>query len=108
DRQAKAMADGYEFIANAAFHIIQLPPEQRAAAWDSYVQQGVGMGYDGLSQYLGKYSEEALNGAVAKAKQMPQFQKFQQPDYQAVGEGGLAGFQFGQPIQQGGQVQNFA
>lgn len=108
DRQAKAMADGYEFIANAAFHIIQLPPEQRPAAWDSYVQQGVAMGYDGLSQYLGKYSEEALNGAVAKARQMPQFQRFQQPDYMPVGEGGLAGFQFGQPIEQGGAPQNFA
>lgn len=108
DRQAKMMVDSYEFIANAAYDIIQRPPAERPAAWDAYVQQGVGMGLDGLGRFLGKYSEEALNGAVAKAEQMQQFKKFQQPSYEQVGPGGLVGFQFGQPMQQGGQVQNFA
>ncbi len=33
---------------------------------------------------------------------------FQQPKYEAIGEAGLAGFQYGKPIQQGGQPQSFA
>src|SRR5690606_7779536 len=108
DRQAEAMTAAYEFIADAAFDIVQKPPAERAAAWDAYVQQGVAMGFDGLGQFLGKYSEEALNGAVAKAQQMQPFKKFQQPNYMAVGEGGVIGLQYGQPIGQGGQPQNFA
>lgn len=105
--QTEKALEGYDFIANAAYQIVQLPPEQRAQAWDAYVQQGVQLGFDGLAQYAGQYSDQALNSIVAKAGEMKEFQTFQQPKYVPVGEGGLSGFQFGQPIMQGGQPQNF-
>lgn len=84
DRQAAEAVKGYEFIANAAFDLSQLPPEQRPAAWDQYIQQGVQMGFDGLAQYQGRYSEQALNSIVAKAGQMQELQTFMRPSYQAV------------------------
>jgi hypothetical protein len=107
DRQADKALEGYEFISNAAFQIVQLPPEQQPAAWDAYIQQGMQMGFDGLGQFLGQYDPQTLNSVVAKAGQMKEYQQFQQPKYTPIGEAGLAGFQFGQPIQEGGQPQNF-
>lgn len=102
----KAM-DGIKYIASAAYQIAPLPSEaEKAAAWDSYIDRGVAM-FPGLAQYKGKYSPESLNAILAQAGEMQQFQTYQQPKYTPVGEGGLAGFQFGVPIQQGGQAQNF-
>lgn len=105
--QTEKALEGYDFIANAAYQIVQLPEEQRPQAWDAYIQQGVQLGFDGLGQFLGQYNPQTLNGVVAKAGEMKQFQEFQQPKYTPIGEAGLAGFQFGQPIQQGGQPQDF-
>lgn len=105
--QTDKALEGFDYVANAAYQITQLPPEQRAQAWDAYIQQGTQLGFDGLAQYQGQYSDQLLNSVVAKAGEMQQFQKFQQPSYTPVGEGGLAGFQFGQPIQRRGQPQNF-
>jgi hypothetical protein len=51
--------------------------------------------------------EQVLMSALAMTGQLDQWEQFKQPKYSTVGEGGLAGFQFGQPIQQGGQPQNF-
>jgi len=99
--QLEKAGKGFDFIGDAAFQMIKLPPEQRAAAWEQYIQQGVAMGFDGLSQYSGQYSEQSLNSIVAKAGKMQEFQKFQQPNYIPRGEGGLQGFQFGVPLKDG-------
>lgn len=102
----KAQEARDEYIANSAYHIVTLPEAQRGPAWDSYIAQGAER-FPELAQYRGQYSPERLNSIVAKAGQMPQFQKFQQPDYVPVGEGGLSGFQYGVPIMAGQQAQNF-
>lgn len=96
--QAEKAAEGFDFIAEAAFQIVKLPPEQRAQAWDGYIQRGVEMGFDGIGQYKGQYSEQNLNSVVSRAGQMQEYQKFQQPDYQPVGENGMQGFQYGVPM----------
>jgi hypothetical protein len=95
-------AQGRTALAEAAFDIIQTPDQaQRAAKWDSYAQRF------NRPDLVGGYSDQALNEVVARGGLQQEFQKFRQPDYVPVGEGGLAGFQYGQPIQQGGQPQNF-
>jgi ribosomal protein L20 len=95
-------SQGRTALAEAAFDIIQTPdPAQRASKWDSYAQRF------NRPDLVGKYTDQALNEIVAQGGLQQEFQRFQQPDYVPVGEGGLAGFQFGQPIQQGGQAQNF-
>jgi hypothetical protein len=99
--QAETAAKGIDFIADAGFQMIKLPPEQRAAAWDQYIERGVQMGFDGLAQYRGQYSEQNLNSIIAKAGKMQPFQEFQQPKYTPVGENGLQGFQFGVPLANG-------
>lgn len=114
----KAQADQHEmaqkqrgemakYVANAAFDIIQRPEQERAAAWDAYIEQGAQQ-YPGLTQYRGQYTPQALQALVAEAGKSQEFAQFQRPTYTPIGEQGLAGFQYGQPIQQGGQPQNFA
>jgi ribosomal protein L20 len=94
---------GRTALAEAAFDIIQTPDQaQRAAKWDSYAQRF------NRPDLVGQYTDQRLNEVVAQGGLQQEFQRFQQPDYLPVGEGGLAGFQFGQPIQQGGQPQSFA
>lgn len=88
DRQAGMMADGYEYIAQAALAIDQLPEEQRAAAWDQYVDRGVQMGLDGLERFRGQYSPQALQAAVAKAGSMGDLLGNRQPKYMAIPQGG--------------------
>lgn len=104
DRTKKTAIDGIKYISNAAFQIATLPENQRAAAWDQYVEQGAAQ-FPGLMQYKGKYSPEALNSIVSQAGEMKEFQTFQQPKYIPYGEGGMQGFQFGQPIA-GGNMQS--
>lgn len=109
DAQASKAVEGFKFLSQAAYDIVQRgTPEERAALFDQYINQAVSMGFDGMAQYRGQYSDQLLNSFVAKADGMKQFMEFQQPDYEAVGEGGLVGFQFGQPMQQNGATQNFA
>lgn len=103
DHSKKKAVDGIKYISGAAFQIVQLPPEQRPAAWDAYIDQAVGQ-YPGLAQYKGKYSPEALNSIVSQAGQMPEFQKFQQPRYVPLGEQGAIGLQYGRPIPGGPTV----
>lgn len=103
----KQRGETAKYVANAAFHIITLPPEQRPAAWDAYIEQGAQQHPD-LMQYKGQYSPQALDALVAEAGKSQEFAQFQQPRYTPVGEQGLAGFQYGVPIQQSGQPQNFA
>lgn len=107
DRTKKQAIDGIKYIGDAAYQIVQLPEQQRAAAWDAYIDQGVSM-FPGLAQYKGKYSPQALNSIVSQAGQMKEFQTFQQPKYAQVGENGLAGFQYGKPLNgTDGKPQNF-
>lgn len=101
EAREKQMEAGREAVANAAFDIIQTPPEQRAAKWDAYVTRF------NMPELAGQYSDELLYAKVAEAGLTERLQRFMQPSYEAVGEGGLAGFQFGQPIQQNGQPQDF-
>lgn len=105
DNSKKKAVDGIKYISGAAFQIVQLPPEQRPAAWDAYIDQAVGQ-YPGLAQYKGKYSPEALNSIVSQAGQMPEFQKFQQPRYVPVGEQGLQPLQYGKPMAGGPMVNS--
>lgn len=97
DQQLGKAKEGVDFIANAAFNIVKLPEEQRAAAWDAYIERGVGMGFDGLAEYRGGYTPDALNSLVAQAGQTQKFETYQQPRYVAVGETGLQPTQFGRP-----------
>jgi hypothetical protein len=94
---------GRAALAEAAFDIVQTPDQAgRAAKWDAYAQRF------NRPDLVGQYSDQRLNEVVAQGNLQQEFQRFQQPNYEAVGEGGLAGFQFGQPIQEAGQSQNFA
>lgn len=100
DEQKAGIIDAGKYLSEAAFNIVTLPENQRAAAWDSYIEQGTAR-FPGLAQYRGKYSPQALQSAVAQAGQMQEFMTFQQPKYVPVGENGLQGFQYGKPIGEG-------
>ena len=88
DNQRQQIAKQVDFVGNAALAVSRLPPEQRPAAWDSYIQQGVAAGFTDLAQYQGRYSDEALNGALAQAGMIKQFIDMNEPKYQVVPEGG--------------------
>jgi len=105
-RQADKAVEGIRFVANAAYDIIQRPPEQQPLLWDQYIERGIQMGFDGLAQYRGKFDPVALNSIVAKADGMRQFMEYQQPKYVPDQGYGMQGFQFGKPIgaDQGGQL----
>jgi len=83
--QIKQSAD---YIGNAALNISRLPPEQRAAAWDAAVVEGERLGIRGLAQQAGQYSEQALQGALAKAGMVKDFISATEPHYQVIPEGG--------------------
>tara|TARA_R110000772_G_scaffold89304_2_gene185104 strand:+ start:1753 stop:2613 length:861 start_codon:yes stop_codon:yes gene_type:complete len=88
DRQVEAATRGFEFIAQGALWIDSLPEDQRAAAWDDTIAQGVQQGYDQLAQYSGQYSEQALQGVVARAGQTQQLITRRDPRYTAIPQGG--------------------
>lgn len=79
DRQLEKATEGFEFIGQAAFAIDALPPEQQAAAFDAYIEQGVQLGFDGLGQYRGQYNPQLLQGIVAKSGEMQPFMKAREP-----------------------------
>lgn len=109
DDRGKAEADKtMGAIAQQAFSILQLPPEQRGAALQDTLarMQAQGMDVSGFKS-TGDPTQD-LKIVLAQAGKLDEWEQFAQPKYTPVGEGGLAGFQFGQPIQQGGgQVRNF-
>lgn len=76
-----------EYVGNAALDISRLAPEQQAAAWDSYIQQG-SQQYPALAEYQGKYSPQALQSALASSGMMKQFIDMTDPKYQVIPEGG--------------------
>lgn len=109
DRQKDFILEGMKFVSGAAYDIAQRPEHERPALWDQYIEQGVAAGHTELAQHRGKYSPGALNAIVAQAGEMKSFMEFQQPKYIAPGEGGLRGFQFGQPIRDAsGQPAQFS
>ena len=88
DTRARARAtEGFNFIGQAALDIDRLPEEQRPAAWDAAIDQGVQMGYGGLSQYRGQYSPQSLQGVVARAGQMAPLLSGRDPHYVPLNEG---------------------
>lgn len=103
-RQADKAVEGFKFIGQAAYDIIQRPEHERPVLWDQYIERGIQMGFDTLAQYRGKYDPVALNSVVAKAEGMKSFMEFQQPSYKPDQGYGFQGFQFGRPIE-GGSVQ---
>lgn len=74
-------------IGQAALAVSQLPPEQRPAAWDGYIDQ-LSQRYPELAEYRGQYSEQALMGAIAQAEQMGKFFELSDPRFQVIPEGG--------------------
>lgn len=103
ENSKKKAVDGIKYVASAAYKIKQLPPEQRPAAWDAYIDQGVAQ-YPGLAEYRGKYSDQSLDSIVAKAGETKMFEEFQQPRYVPLGEQGAIGLQYGRPIPGGPTV----
>jgi hypothetical protein len=99
DDQQRAEVDKTDdALAEAMFAIVQLPEEQRPQAWDYYADKL------GRPDYKGQYSPQMMNIITARQGIQERFQKFQQPNYTPVGEGGLAGFQYGQPMQGGANM----
>lgn len=108
DRQKQAVDQGMNAIGQQAFSILQLPPEQQGPALQQALATLNAQGIDTSQFALTGDPTADLKAALAMAGKLEAWEKFAQPDYAQVGEGGLVGFQFGQPIQQNGRVQNFA
>lgn len=85
--EKQALEKRVDYIGQAALRVSQLPAEQRAAAWDSYIAQGA-QTFPDLAQYQGKYSPDALNAALAQAGQVKTFLELEKPDYRVIPEGG--------------------
>lgn len=94
-------------VAQQAFHILQMPPDQQEAALQQAVAGLQQQGMDTSAFKLSGNAQQDLLSALAMTGHLDEWEQFAQPKYSPVGEGGLAGFQFGQPIQQNGQPQNF-
>ncbi len=103
ETEKKQADEGYKVLGQTAFHILQMPLEEQGPALQQALRQFNLEGKVDTSQG----PEQTLLYALAKAGMLDQWETFKQPKYSPVGEGGLAGFQYGQPIQQGGQPQNF-
>lgn len=103
-RSKAAVKERTDFMGQAALAVSQLPPQQQAQAWDSYVQQGVQMGFDDLAQYQGRYSPDAVQALLANSGLVKQFLDTQRIDYKVIPQGGyLQGFDaMGRPLAEGG------
>jgi hypothetical protein len=84
----RMVEDQTKFTGQAALRISQLPAEQQAAAWDQAVEQGVQAGYTGMADYRGKFSPQALQGAIDNAGLVEKFIELAQPKYQVIPENG--------------------
>jgi hypothetical protein len=87
DNDKAMIAKRVEFVGNAALAVSQLPQEQQPAAWDQYARYGAQM-FPELADQVGKYSPEALQGAMAAAGQVKTFLDMEKPSYMAIPEGG--------------------
>lgn len=108
DAGKKQVDQVMEAIAQQAFQILQQPENQHGALLQQALAGLQAQGIDTSQFSLSGNPTQDLKTALAMAGKLEAWERFAQPSYEAIGEAGLAGFQFGQPIQQGGQVQNFA
>lgn len=76
-----------DFLGQAALRISQMPVGQQAQAWDSYVQQGVQLGYSDLAEYQGKYSPDAVQALIANAGQVAKLFELEKPELRNVAYG---------------------
>jgi len=108
DRNKAVVDQTMDAIAQQAFTILQRPPEQQGPMLQQALQALQAQGLDTSQFALTGDPAGDLKAALAMTGKLEAWEKFAQPNYAQVGEGGLVGFQYGQPIQQNGQVQNFA
>ena len=86
--QRQRVKDINEYTGQAGLRISQLLPEQRAAAWDQVIDNGVARGFKELASKRGQYSDKALNDAIDGAGLVDKFLKLAEPDWRVVPEGG--------------------
>jgi hypothetical protein len=89
DNDRQRIEASNKFIGDAARSVATKPEADRAAWWDYYVDEAVKQGFNDLASQKGKYSPQALEGAIARSGQMDAFIKSQQPDWMVVPEGGV-------------------
>lgn len=82
--QRQRVKEVNEYTGQAGLRISQLPPEQRAAAWDQAIQSGVARGYKELSVKQGQYSEKALTDVIDGAGLVDKFLSLAEPDYKII------------------------
>jgi hypothetical protein len=104
ENEKKQLDEVYGRVAQGAWSILQMPPEQQGPALQQFLQQ---MQIDPSQLNMTGNPEQDLKMALAYAGKLDEWESFAQPKYTPVGEAGLAGFQFGKPIMQGGQSKNF-
>ena len=85
----KVIKDQTSYIGQSALRISQMPVEQRPQAWDAYIDQGVRLGYTGLQDYKGQFSEEGVQSAIANAGLVEKLFTLEQPDWKVIPENGL-------------------
>lgn len=68
EMQRKKLAEANDYLGNAAIRIAQLPPAQRAQAWDAAARQGAQVGVAGADKFIGKYSDDNLNALIDVTK----------------------------------------
>lgn len=107
DAQKKQVDTAMNTIGQYAFNILQLPEQQQGPALQQALQSLQAQGMDTSKFQLTGNTRQDLMSALAQSGQLDKWESFSQPKYQANGEAGLTGFQFGQPIMQGGQAKNF-
>lgn len=85
-------------VAQAAQDVLRRPEGERAAVWDSYMDQ-FAQTDPSVAQFKGKYSEQAARAILARTGDLEKFNKAGEVDYQVIPQGGrLQGFQFGRPL----------
>ena len=82
--QRQRVKDINEYTGQAGLRISQLPPEQRAAAWDQVIDNGVARGFKELAEKRGQYSDKALTDAIDGAGLVEKFLSLAEPKYQVV------------------------
>ena len=86
--QRQRVKDINEYTGQAGLRISQLPPEQRAAAWDQVIDNGVARGFKELASKRGQYSDKALTDAIDGAGLVDKFLSLAEPKYTTIPEGG--------------------
>ena len=82
--QRQRVKDINEYTGQAGLRISQLPAEQRAAAWDQVIDNGVARGFKELAEKRGQYSDKALTDAIDGAGLVEKFLSLAEPKYQVV------------------------